>query len=233
MVGLSAQEMQYEAKIVYEAIASADAPGYTPRQWSILLTQAQENIVMETLRLGFDFDELRRRVIQSLLNTQVFTEVDFEDNPPAEAFGESAYTIPIEEDYLHIVKDTANFKVKVKPVSYDFYHANINNPFESPSPKEFWRLVGKHSLVIVTDGDPLISYEVIYIKRPLPIITAELSENQAIEGITDITNCGLDHSVHRQVVTEAAKLAHAYTSNQSGYQIQLLENNRSRFGPQG
>ncbi len=224
MAGLTAPEMQYEAKVIYEAIASSDAPGYTSKQWSVLLTQAQENVVMETLRLGFDFDELRRRVIHSLIEEKTL------DSGFQPAFGESAYKVNLEADYLHIIKDTANSTVKVRPVSYDFYHANIENPFESPYKREFWRLTGKDSVIIVTDGSELTSYYIRYLKRPKPIITKDISGE--IENISEETDCELDHSVHRQIVNEAAKLAHAYTSNQVGYQIQSLEANRSRFGPQ-
>jgi len=229
MIGLTAPQMWYEARVMYEAIASADAPGYTPRQWSMLLTQAQENIVMETLRLGFDFDELRRRVVHSLLNTETLT---LEEGQIEEYSLPNSYSINLEEDYLHIVKDTANHSVKVKPVSYDFYHSNIENPFESPYKREFWRLLGKGSVIIITDGSELTNYDITYIERPEPIVVAELSAQTAIEEYSDITHCKLDHSIHRQITIEAAKLAHAYTNNQIGYQIQSMESNRSRFGPQ-
>jgi len=227
MIGLPAPQMWYEAKVMYEAIASADAPGYTPRQWSLLLTQAQENIVMETLRLGFDFDELRRRVVHSLITTEEIEEEGIEEYKYP-----NSYSVELEDNYFHIVKDTANFSVKVKPVSYDFYHANIDNPFESPYEKEYWRLIGKGSVIIVTDGSALENYDITYISRPEPIIVKDLPEQSAIEGKYEINNCKLDHTIHRQIVAEAAKLAHAYTNNQLGYQIQSMESNRSRFGPQ-
>lgn len=226
MIGLTAPQMQYEAKVAYEAIASADAPGYTSKQWSMLLTQAQENIVLENLRIGFDFDELRRRVIESLISHKEYNS----DNIESEAIiGEHAYRIELEENYMHVVKDTANSTVKVRPVSYDFYHANINNPFESPYEKEYWRLVGNNAVIIITDGSDLEEYSIVYLRRPTPIITKEGVE---VENETGIQDCELDHTVHRQIVNEAAKLAHAYTNNQAGYQIQSMESNRSRFGPQ-
>ena len=226
MAGLTAAEMQYEAKVIYEAIASADAPGYTPRQWSILLTQAQENIVLETLHVGFDFDEIRRRILHTLIEEEEFGESDIdyaEDN---------RYSVTLNEDYLHIVRDVANTNIKVRPVSHDFYYANINNPFERPNEEEYWRLIGKNTMTIVTSGVDLTQYNIVYLRRPLPIITIELPGGSEIEGNSGPQNCELDHSVHRQVVNEAAKLAHSYTNNQLGYQLQSMENNRSRFGPQ-
>lgn len=229
MAGLTAKQMQQEAKVAYEAIASADAPGYTDRQWSILLTQAQENVVLEVLRLGFDYDELRRRVIQSLIEEKTYESSDISEFTN---FADNAYKVSIPSDYFHLVKDTANLTVRVRPVSYDFYHTNIKNPFENPNDDEYWRLFTKEGLIIVTDGKELTSYYLVYIKRPDPIIISQLNETTAIESETAPKDCQLDSTVHRQVVTEAVKLAHAYTSNQMGYQIQSLESNRARYGPQ-
>ena len=209
MAGLSAQEMKYEAQLAYEALASADAPGYTDKQWSILLTQAQENLVLSLCRSGMDAEELGRRAISKLIE-----EVT---DPVIESYNiiDSAYRVILEDDYLHILKDTANQEVQVKPVSYDFLHANFENPFEAPSNKEYWRLVGKQSVIIVTNGVNLDSYKIVYVRRPKPIITAagKSTSPLEIEGYPGPRNCELDHSVHRIIVSEAANLALAYTRN--------------------
>ena len=208
MAGLTANEMKYEAQIAYEALASADAPGYTDKQWSILLTQAQENLVLSLCRSGMDAEELGRRAISKLIVE--------DDEPAIESYGmiNSAYRVTLEEDYLHILKDTANQEVRVKPVSYDFLHANFENPFEAPSNKEYWRLMGKQSVIIVTDGTKLEGYKIIYVKRPEPIIVDIKSKPGIIvEGIEGPRDCKLDHSVHRIIVGEAANLALAYTRN--------------------
>ena len=43
---MTATDMSYEFNIVYESIASMAAPGYTEREKSVLLTQAQEEIII-------------------------------------------------------------------------------------------------------------------------------------------------------------------------------------------
>jgi len=211
MAGLTANEMKYEAQLAYEALASADAPGYTDKQWSILLTQAQENLVLSLCRSGMDAEELGRRAISKLIVE--------DDGPVIDIYNmiDSAYRVTLEDDYLHILKDTANQEVRVKPVSYDFLHANFENPFEAPTSKEYWRLMGKQSVIIVTDGTELGDYKIIYVRRPKPIIvgsTDSVGINLIeIEGYTGPRNCELDHSVHRIIVSEAANLALAYTRN--------------------
>jgi len=219
MAGLTAREMEYEAKVAYEAIASADAPGYTSRQWSILLTQAQEKVVRSIARDGMDKNEFNRRAISKLISTQTAM-------PPfvSVAHLPNSYDIQLEDNYLYIVQDTANNGIRVKPVSYDYLHANVDNPFDKPYDKEFWRLSSNRGVTVLTDGTPLTSYVITYIKRPKPIVTKELTAATAIEGTTAVTDCELDHSIHREIVSVAARLAHAYTNNQLGYQIQALEN---------
>ena len=69
---MTAREMRYEAEIIYESIASQDAPGYTDREWSVLLTQAQENIILDICKSGLDENELNRRKISKLLKYKSF-----------------------------------------------------------------------------------------------------------------------------------------------------------------
>ena len=42
---MTALEMKEMAEIVYESIASNDAPGYSLYEWSVLLTDAQEQVI--------------------------------------------------------------------------------------------------------------------------------------------------------------------------------------------
>lgn len=45
-------EMKYEAELLYESIASADAPGYDNKEWSHILTMAQEEVVKRIIDNG-------------------------------------------------------------------------------------------------------------------------------------------------------------------------------------
>ena len=223
MAGLTAKEMEYEAKVVYEALASADAPGYTSRQWSIILTQAQEKVLNEILNEGWDSTETNRRVVSKLLKTTnrtIRNKVDT-DLPFANTF-----KAPLPVDYMHIVTDTANGTVRVKPVSYDYVLVNLKNPFENPTNDLFWRVVDGKNALIITDGTPLSKYRITYIKRPEPIITRELKT--PIEGFTEEKNCDLDPIVHRRIVDRAGRLAEAYVNNQVGYQISTIEEQSSK-----
>ena len=51
---MNASQMYNEFEIAYEAIASGDAPGYEPYEVSILLTEAQEAIIKDTITSGVE-----------------------------------------------------------------------------------------------------------------------------------------------------------------------------------
>ena len=63
---MTATEMMYEAEILYESIASADAPGYNPREWSHLLTAGQEKVIKEIIDKGLDREEKYKKAISPL-----------------------------------------------------------------------------------------------------------------------------------------------------------------------
>jgi len=222
MAGLTAREMEYEAKIVYEGIASSDAPGYTSRQWSVLLTKAQESIIKEIINDGWDKNEVNRRVISKLLASWTASGIS------SYTRWNNSYRIAFPSDYMHIAEDYANNKIRVRPVTYDYVHSNINNPFQNPYKDEYWRLVDTEGVIVITDGTPLTNYSIVYIKRPSPIITANLTDDTAIEGNKDYKDCELDPAIHREIVNRAARLADAYINNQLGYQLNVLESQNTK-----
>lgn len=235
---MTASEMMYEAEIMYESIASADARGYEPREWSVLLTQAQENILKSICRQGFDKDEINRRKVSKLIE---FVEID----TGFEAVGNLIHSWMINADnfpsnYYHRISGRVNAEivlnpgtpeedtivvsnVKLTPVDYNFVDANFDNPYRKPYEKEYWLLTGKEGHIILTDGKTPTLYKLEYIKKAPPIIVETLESGEEIEGETAVSDCILDSITHREIVTEAARLAYAYLKDQAGYQIQSNE----------
>lgn len=227
---MNAREMMYEAEIMYESIASQDARGYEPREWSVLLTQAQENIVKEICERGLDVDELSRRKIGKLLR---FTSIDtfspvsnFEN-----AWSVSAAQFP--DDYFYRASGRCNTNlltnVRLTPIEYGAYDTNRENPFRNPYNKMFWLLTNEAEHIIITNGDKPTLYKLEYARKPNPIIVEELDPLETIDGETDQMDCELNFIVHREIATEAAKLAYAYLRDQLGYQIQMAERTGTRI----
>jgi hypothetical protein len=217
---MTAREMQYEAKIIYESIASADAPGYTDRQWSIILTQAQEKVVLEICNDGIDKNEFNRRAVKKLQKTAEIDSSGISEDP---LFG--FYYVVFPDDFLHPLREIGNYVAKIKPVTYDFVESNKKNPFEKPSSDLYWKLFQRDGATIITNGEELRFYVIDYISRPKPIITKDLPTDSTIEGFNTQMDCELHKSVHRIIVDRAGKLAFAYTENPQMYQIQSLEEN--------
>jgi len=166
MAGMTASQMMYEAKVIYEALASADARGYTNREWSTLLTQAQEDVVLEICTEGIDRDEDNRRSIANLLHSLKISNAGYSTDGTTTtsavtriaAFGEypNAYQVsiiaaldtPLITNHLITLNERAEatssgttyVNIQVEPIQYDSYMANKDNPFRKPSKELFWRL---------------------------------------------------------------------------------------------
>ena len=228
MSGLTAKQMVYEARILFESIASNDAPGFTDREWSVLLTNAQNKIVYEIYKLGFDKDEESRGIISSLL--EPLTISDF-----TEAELPNSFKVTLPRDCMYITMDRCylknNVPVRLITMHQEAYFTNIDNPFLKPSKQKFWKIVNDDSRLIITDGSVPVQYKGQYIKRPHPIIVSDLPVDKGIESIDGQevivqSDCKLHPNVHRRIVEVAAKLAYAATLNPEGYQIQSIESQR-------
>ena len=93
---LSASQMLYETKILYESIASSAAPGYTNREWSVILTQAQEELINEMYLDGIEKDDFNKRVMQSLVTNTTRTAFTASD------IFEYSYTVLLPSDILFV-----------------------------------------------------------------------------------------------------------------------------------
>ena len=220
---LTASDMLYEAKVLYESIASNDAPGYTDKQWSILLTRAQHNIVVKLWQEGYDKDEVHRGALSTLLNTTSSTTVANKPFVHANAY---EFTVDTKIMFTYserasYVKNAITYYADVIPVEWDYYKMNVDNPFECPDSTYFWGLVGgntstAYAKTVITDGSVPVSLITTGLHFPTPII---VNASVTLQEVTGVTNCALHPAVHRDIVEEAANLASAYSKDQVGYQI--------------
>jgi hypothetical protein len=237
---MTSVEMAYEWKITYESMASGTAPGYTPREVSVLLTQAQEEIVLEVAQQGLDSSDYARTVLSNLLTpyptnivatlaTDIFGNVNstraWKFVVPRTATLEFFY--PAVEFATTGSGATAHERA-CKPIDYNSYYTSISNPFANPYVDLYWRLYDGDHITIITDGTALTAPYIkgLYIKKPSPIITSVATPAFTIDGITNtagLKNCILNEISHREIVYRAAKKAFAAMKDQVGYQIQNVE----------
>ena len=229
MTGLTAKQMVYEAKIFYEDIASNNAPSFTDREWSVILTNAQNQVVQEIYNTGYDDKEENRLGIQSLLTP--YTQKEFKTGDLA-----NSYVLELPETMMYMSYEQCELKnsenALVVPISYDAYHSNLANPFKTPSRLKVWRVVGYDGKNLIVSKYPVTMYRGIYVMRPYPIIVSDLAEDKALEiregvPIFRQADCKLHSVTHRKIVQTAARIAYASTQEQVGYQIQDIETKRN------
>jgi len=244
MAGLAATEMFYEAKIIYESIASTTSPGFNPREWSVLLTQAQEKVVLDIYSDGTERNEPNRKALYPLLKFVEKTSGDIDTNSSYPNAYEVNLGNSLLNDYLYTLNERADITgftdIEVKPISRDYWNANRFNPFKNPYEWMCWRLGEYHGAgtpldirpIIITDGKTLTKYKLDYLKKPDPIIIPNASypnNTNSIEGFVLYTyrttglDCQLDQSIHRRIVEKAAKLATTYMKDQALQQMQIIE----------
>ena len=225
------QEFRNQFDISYNAIASNSAPGIDDYELSVYLTKAQLEIVKNYYdplsnrkQKGFEATEKRRRDLNQLVKDyKTSTTITNSSNINSEA---KFYTVPndlfliVNEKAKIISEDCYNNKtLTIKPISYDEYDVQIDNPFEKPNEKVAWRLdlsnVNNTKVVEIISPYNIsgsLEYQIRYIKYPKPIIITDLdiafpSDNLTIDGISTETPCELNTEICREILDRAVLLA--------------------------
>jgi hypothetical protein len=222
---MDATQMKYEFLITYESIASAAAPGYTNREISIFLTEAQEDIVKETIALGLDTNDLTRSIVRVLRGSKRVSTITLITAPyRAYSFITSATPKPFYSYAYTFVKANGEV-IEVKPMPEEAVIKNLKNPYKKPSNTKYWLVENNNVINIIpptnVDISPTDELHVLYLRKPNPIIVGALTT--AIDGVFNIKSCELDDIVQRDIIYKAAKKAFAATKDTAGYQIQNNE----------
>lgn len=181
---------------------------------SVYLTEAQEQIVQEAYKgssttRSFEEVETLRRWLDSL----VLTSNPSLDSSEGEDPVVSTYTL--NGDLWYIVYEVANIgdnsyckeaEIEVTPIRHDEYHRVRKNPFRGANRRRVLRKdCGKNKVELISKY-PIKSYTIRYLKRPNPIILADL-EDLSIYGINKPTECELNTAVHETILRRAVQLA--------------------------
>lgn len=228
---MGTQEMKNEFMISYNAIASMSAPSIDDYELSLYLTKAQLELVKNYYdplsnrkQKGFEATEKRRRDLNQLVKDYKTTNVI--SNSSVINLESKFYVVP--SDLFLIVNEKAriisencynNKILSIKPVSYDEYDIQIDNPFEKPNEKVAWRLdlSNVNGVKVVEILSPYnisgsLEYQIRYIKYPKPIIITNLStafpsDDLTIDGIFAETPCELNTEICREILDRAVLLA--------------------------
>ena len=231
-------------EVLYNNIMSNAAPGLNEYEKSVFLTKAQSEIIKNYFnpggnkyREGFDQSAKRQIDFSMLMKSVKLSATSGTSSYDVRA---TVYTYP--SDVLVIVNEAlilkdGNGKVigvrQVMPIAYDEYARLMSKPFKEPLKNQAWRLItgvvndASNAEIIPNNNDRKINsrvYEVRYVKKPRPIIVADLDAtvgDVTIDGEYKAQTSELDPSIHEEILQRAVELAKAsYASDQSG-QAQL------------
>lgn len=201
-----------------EELDSLDLSEY---EKSVLLTQAQEEIVKELYSgrlsgVSFEKTEELRRNLDSLNKTARPTII--EDTSSLIGISPKSVFYQLPEDVWFITYEQASLGdnslcknnpiVRVIPMRQDEWHRAYDNPFRKPNKRKIIRLDNTSRVLELISDYPISDYIVKYLSKPTPIILIKLTGDLTIDNIQDITECKLNTALHRTILERAVQLAY-------------------------
>lgn len=174
----------------------------------------------DTIVIGFPFQSSGSITISNA--TMQFNSGKIDQRSTAYAFPSDVF-IAINET----IRTTAGKYLQVVPLRYDEYLRLMSKPFKRPLKYQAWRLINSGSspikvVEIITNlGDAVSSYSIRYIRRPKPIIVANL-DGLSIDGFPGPVDCELDPILHEDVLQRAVELAKVAWTATGQENVQLV-----------
>ena len=223
---MTLQEFNTNFDLLYNNIASNQAPGLDEYEKSVFLTNAQLELVKNYFnpkgnkyQEGFDQSPKRQLDFSTITDLKVYNITDALTN--VVKFNEDSIVFPYDDNFLFLIQELAtvvdsvtgtNKNINIRSITNVEYMMAMNKPYKYPFKHEGWRIIhntdDRKLELLLSYGDRLRSYKIRYIKRPTPIILTDLSPlGLTIDGISDPTDCILDEAMHAEIVQRAVELA--------------------------
>lgn len=218
---MTTNEFEWEFDVLYNNIASNAAPGINSYEKSVLLTKAQEEIIKNYFnpqgnkyKEGFD-DSVKRQIdFSGLISVAQGTLLD------QQGFDLRAKVFKIPTDVFLIINESIVTNTGVKqiiPIKFDEYTRLMSKPYKEPLKYQAWRLVTEGDIdtgvtveIIPNSQETIDNYTLRYVRRPRPIILADLKSEYgdvSINGETSVSQCELNPLIHREILQRAVELA--------------------------
>lgn len=232
---MTTQEFSNEFDVLYNNIMSNQAPGLDEYEKSVFLTKAQLEILKNYFnpkgnKYGQGFDENAKRQIDFSTLITAAKPSQYTPEGGYVKFDDRSQLYKMPQDILLMLNETGintvdgvKRLISIIPMNYEEYARIMSKPWKQPLKNQGWRLfqstggVDFISEVVIKYNSSLADYKIRYVKRPKPIILANLADeysNVSIEGINTITECELDPILHPEILQRAVELAKsAYTGD--------------------
>ncbi len=121
----------------------------------------------------------------------------------------------------------------VVPLNYKEYDREMSKPYAQPKKKQAWRMFQNNStgfdikselipIFNLTANESIEKYVIRYVRRPCPIIVADLPDGLEIDGFTKAQDCELNPILHPEILQRAVELA---ISTRGGQRVARADNN--------
>ena len=232
---MTASEFSQEFDILYNNIASNQAPGLTEYEKSVFLTKAQDEIIKNYFtskpngnkyQEGIEDSAKRYSDFSCLITVKSIQVQAHSDETSIDARGQIC-TLP--EDLMISLNE--RFKVgeteyQVIPLTLAEYQRLMSRPSGDPLKRQVWKLMGNSatgngSIEIIphwkdsrTNSNKLI---IRYVRKPYPIILEDLAaQGLTINGKSNTYNngigeaCELAKELHPEILQRAVELAKVF-----------------------
>lgn len=171
---MTAVEFQNNVELELRKYANYEDYFLTSADIEYYSNQAQ-NIIFEQYYSEFEQNESNRFGLNELIAVSALDATTYKADG-LHTNGEY-WTMPSGLYYIikESITDSDSNYIPVKPVTYDYYNANINNPFKKPSSSLIWRLEGtpdgsdKRKELITNGNITTSTYTLHYISKPTTI----------------------------------------------------------------
>ena len=225
---MTTQEFSNEFDVLYNNIMSNQAPGLDEYEKSVFLTKAQLEILKNYFnpkgnKYGQGFDENAKRQIDFSTLITVAKPSQYTPEGGYVKFDDRSQLYKMPQDILLMLNETGintvdgvRRLISIIPMNYEEYARLMSKPWKQPLKNQGWRLfqstggVDFISEIVIKYNSSLSDYKIRYVKRPKPIILANLADeysNISIEGLNTITDCELDPILHPEILQRAVELA--------------------------
>lgn len=234
---MTTAEFSVEFDTLYNNLTSNQAPGVDEYEKSLFLTMAQEELIKNyfnpksnKLQEGFDGSEKRQMDFSELIRVSDITgdtpdpDTYISIDPRAQLFLLPVDLFIVTNEQVSLNEGSLTYPVTVVPINYREYDRLMSKPYKEPLKRQCWRFMQSNStLPVAANGQQIVSeiisktgtvvdaYRIRYVKKPQPIILADLTSwNLSINGITEETDCELNPIIHREILNRAVELAKAH-----------------------
>lgn len=233
---MSADEMDNMFDVLYNNITSNQAPGLNAYEKSVFLTKAQDEIIKNyfnpkskgnNTQDGFDGSAKRQIDFSSITTSRSITPNDecyFDQRHNTTGVTLPENVMFILNEYVTVQRDKKYVDLQVIPIKFDEYSRLMSKPYKRPLKYQAWRLIdGNNADIIIGPSDTFGSYFIRYVRRPTPIVVADL-DGLTIDG--DNTgkkmDCILDPILHEEIVQRAVELAKVAWTNTGQDNLQAV-----------